>query len=293
MRAAYENIMRSREDDHRKLEQKANATPIKEGDRVAVRVEDKTTLEPRYDSGHIVTRVRGQTAWVLDQNGKSKTVPRERLVILPPEADLEQVAKRLTRTERLKAEKLARKGVVRTRDEVPEEDNEDLALQHAKDHIEAEEQEKEYKTADRVRAVPRPTAPPAPDRAAPEGALSSPSGLPAPALPPTGADTQKDLPPLPDDDEWPPTPPRPTKRQLAADPQPSTSTGIPPTKMVLRQRRPGIKPVSYKEEEAMDDTPASLKRRNADDLESPPPQRRRRIEQINGVTRNALRIIGK
>ena len=97
---AARNTEQSRVYNYKRLMRQANATPLSVGDKVVVKVNERVSLDPRWDHLYIVTSVRGSVISITDQrSGHRRVVNREKL--LPVSAtEWEHVQQRVKRASR-------------------------------------------------------------------------------------------------------------------------------------------------------------------------------------------------
>ena len=113
LRLAVDRTIKAHEIDHARKTTQARPQQFKVGDRIAIRAETRTTFQPRWDHGYLCTRVEGSVLWLLHEStGRECKVNAARAIIVPPDADLEDCVKRMTRTQRLKAEQEVRDSLV-------------------------------------------------------------------------------------------------------------------------------------------------------------------------------------
>ena len=83
-----------------RLEGKANAEEVQVGDYIAIKNPIRTSLEPIYDHGWVVTRVRGNVIWALGPKNKRRVVARRNVLRTTPEANWAQIRSRLSKAQR-------------------------------------------------------------------------------------------------------------------------------------------------------------------------------------------------
>ena len=100
LRLAVDRTIKAHEIDHVRKTASANPQEFKVGDRIAIRAETKTTFQPRWDHGYLCTRVEGPVLWLIHEStGRECKVNAARAMVVHPDADLENVVKRMTRTQ--------------------------------------------------------------------------------------------------------------------------------------------------------------------------------------------------
>lgn len=100
LREAAENTEKSRAHNEERATQRTNAGHLEVGDKVLVRAMETGPLDPYWDYGFIVVRIRGSVITVVGPNNKRRTVNRERIRLVEAGGDWEGMRARLTRTQR-------------------------------------------------------------------------------------------------------------------------------------------------------------------------------------------------
>ena len=78
---AARNVQQSRRYNHARLQRQANAAPLSVGDTVLVKVNERVTMDPRWDHKYLVTAIRGSVISVTDQRtGHRKVLNRDKLL---------------------------------------------------------------------------------------------------------------------------------------------------------------------------------------------------------------------
>ena len=97
---AARNTAVSRVYNTERLRQRAQAGDLQVGDHVVVYASDAGRLEPHWDHGFVVTHVRGPVVKVVGPRNKRLTLNRDKVKLVAPESDWDNLRNRLTRTER-------------------------------------------------------------------------------------------------------------------------------------------------------------------------------------------------
>jgi len=75
-----------------RLAKKANVSELSPGDTVLLKAEERLTLTSRHDPNWEVFRVRGPVCWIRNQkSGKTKTVNREKLTLVDPNIEWDEI----------------------------------------------------------------------------------------------------------------------------------------------------------------------------------------------------------
>ena len=83
--AARENLADSRKYNRERLNDRANAGPLKPGDTVVLKAQEKMTFTSGWDPQYEVNRTRGPVCWIRQQQtGKTHTVNRSKLLLVDP-----------------------------------------------------------------------------------------------------------------------------------------------------------------------------------------------------------------
>ena len=97
---AARNTAVSRVYNTERLRQRAQAGDLQVGDHVVVYASDAGRLEPHWDHGFVVTHVRGPVVKVVGPRNKRLTLNRDKVKLVAPESDWDNLRNRLTHTER-------------------------------------------------------------------------------------------------------------------------------------------------------------------------------------------------
>jgi hypothetical protein len=101
LQEASRNTQDSRRYNKERLAARANAGTIQVGDSVVLKAPERVTLTSRWDPQWEVTRVRGSTLWLRQQNtGQTKIVHREKVRVADPNMVWDEVAPRPIRNRR-------------------------------------------------------------------------------------------------------------------------------------------------------------------------------------------------
>ena len=101
LQVARQNTEQSRQYNRARLQARANAQHIKKGDFVIVLAPERLTLTTRWDPLWLVTRVRGTTLWLhQQQTGKTRRVHRDKVKLADPSLDWDEVRPRPKRRQR-------------------------------------------------------------------------------------------------------------------------------------------------------------------------------------------------
>ena len=84
-----------------RLAQQTNASNISVGDHVAVWASGAGQLDPKWDHGYVVTRVRGPVIFVVGPRNQRRTLNRDKVRRVDPDSDWDNLRVRLTRAERM------------------------------------------------------------------------------------------------------------------------------------------------------------------------------------------------
>ena len=140
LKAAAQNIMKTKEYDYNRLQVKSKDRNFKVGDHIALRSEVKRTFENQYDHGYIVSRIDGPLLWLIDYDGKQTKANANRCIRVPPNADLDGTIRRLTRAQHKKWIQEMAKSQEQPKpqklDPIPEEDPEEIKAQQILDDVE-------------------------------------------------------------------------------------------------------------------------------------------------------------
>ena len=85
-----------------RLTQGARAENITVGDTIAIRAMEGAPLDPKWDHGYVVTRVRGSVVTAVGPGNRRRTVNRCQVRLVDAEAAWEELRPRQTRTQRLR-----------------------------------------------------------------------------------------------------------------------------------------------------------------------------------------------
>ena len=86
--------------NHERLQARARASELAVGDYVTVRAHDRAPLDPLWDHGYLVTRIRGAVITVLGPGNRQRTLNRAHIRLADPDADWDRLRKRQTRAQR-------------------------------------------------------------------------------------------------------------------------------------------------------------------------------------------------
>ena len=110
LQTARVNTEHSRIANRERLKRRANAGDIHKGDHVIVLAPERLTLTSRFDPLWIVTRIRGTTLWLhQQQTGKIRKVHREKVRLADPELAWDQVNPRPIRQQAARKRYLSRR----------------------------------------------------------------------------------------------------------------------------------------------------------------------------------------
>ena len=90
----------SRRYNQERLQKRANAGEIKIGDSVVVLAQERSPLDPKWDYGYTVTRIRDNVITVIGPKKKKKNVNRDKVRVVSHDCDWDQVQPRMTRAKR-------------------------------------------------------------------------------------------------------------------------------------------------------------------------------------------------
>ena len=85
-----------------RLTQRARAENITIGDTIAIRAMEGAPLDPKWDHGYVVTRVRGSVITAVGPGNRQRTINRCQVRLVDAEAAWEELRPRQTRTQRLR-----------------------------------------------------------------------------------------------------------------------------------------------------------------------------------------------
>lgn len=100
LKLAWRNAYVNRSYNTERLTKLANAKPVKVGDSVVVMAQDTTKLDPKWDHGFVVVRVRGSVISVVGPNGVRKQLARDKMKQVPSDVQWGDLRNRLTRAQR-------------------------------------------------------------------------------------------------------------------------------------------------------------------------------------------------
>ena len=86
--------------NHERLRKKARACDLRVGDHVVTLAQESSPLDPKWDHGYVVTRIRGSVVTVIGPKNKRRTLNRDKVRLVDPESDWDTLRPRLTRTQR-------------------------------------------------------------------------------------------------------------------------------------------------------------------------------------------------
>ena len=90
----------SRHYNWERLSKQARAGEINPGDHVVVVAQESTPLDPKWDHGYVVTRVRGSVITVVGPRNRRRVLNRDKIKLAHPDSDWQDLRPRLTRTHR-------------------------------------------------------------------------------------------------------------------------------------------------------------------------------------------------
>ena len=90
----------SRHYNWERLSKQACAGEINHGDHVVVVAQESTPLDPKWDHGYVVTRVRGSVITVVGPRNRRRVLNRDKIKLAHPDSDWQDLRPRLTRTQR-------------------------------------------------------------------------------------------------------------------------------------------------------------------------------------------------
>ena len=90
----------SRHYNWERLSKQARAGEINPGDHVVVVAQESTPLDPKWDHGYVVTRVRGSVITVVGPRNRRRVLNRDKIKLAHPDSDWQDLRPRLTRTQR-------------------------------------------------------------------------------------------------------------------------------------------------------------------------------------------------
>ena len=90
----------SRMYNRERLERQANAGEVNVGDHVMVRAHGRAPLDPHWDHGYVVTRVRGPVLTVVGPRNNRRTVNRRAVRVVDPDAEWDLLRPRQTYAQR-------------------------------------------------------------------------------------------------------------------------------------------------------------------------------------------------
>ena len=122
LQVALKNAYVNREYNLDRLNKQANAGPLEVGDTVIMIARDTAKMDPKWDYGFMVTRIRGKVITVVGPNGVRKQVARENIKKVNPDVKWADLRKPHTRA--------ARKATVRVRTEMVARRAEELQQAH-------------------------------------------------------------------------------------------------------------------------------------------------------------------
>ena len=100
LKVAWRNAYINRQYNMDRLTRIANAQPLREGDAVVVMNMDGTKLDPPWDHGYLVTRVRGSVITVVGPSGQRKQLSRDKVRRVEPDVEWGDLRHRMTRGQR-------------------------------------------------------------------------------------------------------------------------------------------------------------------------------------------------
>ena len=104
LRMARQSTRDSRRYNKERLDKRANCQDIRTGDTVVIKAEERLTVTSRWDPQWEVTRVRGPVVWIRQQQtGKNKVLNREKVRLVDPEINWEDIYPRPIRDQRRRA----------------------------------------------------------------------------------------------------------------------------------------------------------------------------------------------
>ena len=86
--------------NHERLRKKARAGDLRVGDHVVTLAQESSPLDPKWDHGYVVTRIRGSVVTVIGPKNKRRTLNRDKVRLVDPESVWDTLRPRLTRTQR-------------------------------------------------------------------------------------------------------------------------------------------------------------------------------------------------
>ena len=106
---AARNTADSRKYNRRRLQERANAHDVRVGDHVVVSAQERAPMDSHWDYGYIVVAVRGSVVTIVHQaTGRRRTLNRDKLRIVDPSLQWDDVNPRVPRTQRHRARSEAR-----------------------------------------------------------------------------------------------------------------------------------------------------------------------------------------
>ena len=106
---AAQNTADSRKYDHRRLQEWANANDVRVGDHIVVSAQERAPMDSHWDHGYIVVAVRGSVVTIVNQaTGRRRTLNRDKLRIVDPSLQWDDINPRVPCTQRHRAQNEAR-----------------------------------------------------------------------------------------------------------------------------------------------------------------------------------------
>ena len=90
----------SRHYNWERLSRQARAGEMNPGDHVVVVAQESTRLDPKWDHGYVVTRVRGSVITVVGPRNQRRVLNRDKIKLAHPDSDWQDLRPHLTRTQR-------------------------------------------------------------------------------------------------------------------------------------------------------------------------------------------------
>ena len=97
---AAQHTEESRLYNRERLTRQARAGNLNVGDQVTVLAQESSPLDPRWDHGYVVTRIRGPVVTVIGPKNKRRTLNRDKIQLADPDSDWGGLRPRLTRAQR-------------------------------------------------------------------------------------------------------------------------------------------------------------------------------------------------